>query len=129
MATFFFCMHVIMPQHTTIHCPLGLSIFFFFFSSFIFHNPYFLSTSSFTYYPNHLTNSTHIAVSPEQACTLVHHPSTPISPGLLCPNPGFRPHLGLSYPSWPLVPIQSGVITPSSCWTWTFVLSQQACEL
>ena len=53
----------------------------------------------------------------------------PISLGLLCPNPGFRPHPGLSYPSGPLVPIQSGVITPSSCRTWTFVLSQQACEL
>src|SRR6266478_4603492 len=73
------------------------------------------------YSPNHLTYSTHITVSPEQASTLVHHPSMPVSPGLLCPEPGllyptslgFHPHQGLSCPSSP------GFITPPSCWTQT----------
>src|SRR5258708_40286338 len=104
-------------------CPLAYWPYLF---HFILHLPYFHIT--FMLSPCHPpTNSSHTAISPEQACTLVHHPLVPLSLGLSCPNLGFHPHLGLSYPSGPLAPIQFMVINPSSCCTQAFVLSQQAC--
>src|SRR5260370_26112571 len=96
-----------------------------------FHHPHSIfPTSSFTYYPNHLTDFILTAVSPEQASTLVHHPSTPVSLGLSCPklglsyptNPGFHPHQGLSCPS------SLGFYHPTQSLDLDFVLPQQACE-
>src|SRR5260370_31670466 len=89
-----------------------------------FHHPHSVfPTSSFTYYPNHLTNYISTTVSPEQASTLVHHPLMPVSPGLLYPtNPGFCPHQGLSCPSSP------GFYHPTQLLDLDFVLPQQACE-
>src|SRR5260370_17857400 len=60
------------------------------------------------YSPNHLTYSTHITVSPEQASMLVHHPSMPVSLGLSCPKPC------LSYPTTPGLHPHQGLLCPSS---------------
>ncbi len=75
------------------------------------------------YSPNHLTYSTHITVSPEQASMLVHHPSMPVSLGLSYPtNLGFCPHQGPSCPSSP------GFYHPTQLLDSDFVLPQQACK-
>src|SRR5260370_15436993 len=107
--------------------PTMVPFLFFYLNFFILHILYFCSTSSFTYYPNHLTYSTHIAVSPEQASMLVHHPSTPVSLGLSCPklglsyptSLGFCPHQGLSCPS------RLGFYHPTQSSNLDFVLPQQ----
>src|SRR5260370_19844523 len=96
-----------MPQFTLVsftpfsdHWPVGLNILSFHF--YLPHSIFPLSTtfpcSSFTYYPNHLTDSTHITVSPEQACIIIqlvltHQQYAATQSGPLVPIQGSVPNL------------------------------------
>src|SRR5260370_13929073 len=99
------------------------SSIFTFHTSIFTHTPFQLQNQHSTYYPNHLTDYISTPVSPEQASTLVHHPSMPVSLGLSYPtNLRFHPHQGLSCPS------SLGFYHPTQSLDSDFVLPQQACE-